>query len=68
MQMFIIDQDLELWEIIKRGQNVPMKPGPNNVEVPKADTEHNRDDLESIAKNFKAMNLLYCGLSPDEFN
>ena len=68
MQMFVIDQDLELWHIIMRGPNIPKKEGPNGTRVDKSEDEYTQTDLESVAKNFKAINLLYCGLSTDEFN
>ena len=68
MQMFIIDQDLELWHIIRHGPKIPTKDGPNNTRVNKPEAEFTRADLESMAKNYKAINLLYCGLSTDEFN
>ena len=64
MQMFIIDQDLELWDLIKKGPHVPRKD--DSTEKPEA--EYNQTDLENIAKNYKAMNLLYCGLDANEFN
>ena len=35
MQMFIIDQDLELWHIITRGPNTPTRDGSNNTRVNK---------------------------------
>ncbi|XP_021771739.1 uncharacterized protein LOC110735868 [Chenopodium quinoa] len=68
MQMFVIDQDLELWEIIKKGPKVPMKTTESGVAVPKNDDEFNQTDLESVAKNYRAMNLLYCALDANEFN
>ncbi|XP_021743604.1 uncharacterized protein LOC110709690 [Chenopodium quinoa] len=68
MQMFVIDQDLELWEIIKKGPKVPMKTTESGAAVPKDDDEFNQTDLENVAKNYRAMNLLYCGLDANEFN
>ena len=68
MKMFIIDQDLELWNIIKNGPKIPVKDGPNGTKFAKTEAEFIQADLELISKNYKAINLLYCGLSIDEFN
>ncbi|XP_021722475.1 uncharacterized protein LOC110689966 [Chenopodium quinoa] len=68
MQMFVIHQDLELWEIIKKGPKVPMKKMESGATVPKDDDEFNQTDLENVAKNYCAMNLLYCGLDANKFN
>ena len=68
MKMFIIDQDLELWNIIESGPKIPEIDGPNDTKVAKKESEYNQADLETISKNYRAINLLYCGLSTDEFN
>ena len=68
MQMFIIDQDMELWDIIKRGPKVPMKTTESGASVPKSESEYTQTDLESISKNYRAMNVLYCSLDANEFN
>ena len=68
MKMFIIDQDLELWNIIENGPKIPEKDRPNDTKVAKKESEYNQADLETISKNYRAINLLYCGLSTDEFN
>ena len=68
MKMFIIDQDLELWNIIENGPKIPEKDGPNGTKVAKKESEYIQADLELVSKNYRAINLLYCGLSTDEFN
>jgi len=66
--MFIIDQDMELWDITQRGPSVPMKTVEGGARVPKLESEFNQTDLEIVAKNYRAINLLYCGLDANEFN
>ena len=68
MKMFIIDQDMELWDITQRGPRVPMKTVEGGARVPKLESEYNQTDLENVAKNYRAINLLYCGLDANEFN
>lgn len=68
MKMFVIDQDLELWDIIVKGPRVPMKDGSDGTRVAKSEDEFSQTDLEQVAKNYRAMNLLYCGLDANEFN
>ena len=68
MQMFIIDQDLELWSIIKDGPRIPSKTDASGASTSKNESEYTQDDLEKISKNYKAMNLLYYGLDTNEFN
>ena len=36
--------------------------------VPKPEEEYNKDDIKKAQSNAKAINLLYCALSPTEFN
>ena len=67
MQMFIIDQDIELWDIIKKGPKTPLKTV-DGVLVPKTESEYTQADLENISKNYRSMNLLYCALDQNEFN
>ena len=67
MQMFIIDQDIELWDIIKKGPKTPLKTVDGAL-VPKTESEYTQADLENISKNYRSMNLLYCALDQNEFN
>ncbi|XP_021741936.1 uncharacterized protein LOC110708138 [Chenopodium quinoa] len=68
MQMFVIDQDLEIWEIIQKGPKVPTKITESGITIPKEDSEYTQIDLEKVSKNYRAMNLLYCALDANEFN
>ena len=36
--------------------------------VPKPEEEYNEDDIKKAQSNAKAINLLYCALSPTQFN
>ena len=44
-----------------------MKKNTDDKDVLKNKKKMNQDDLNKVAKNYRAMNLLYCGLHPDEF-
>ena len=68
MKMFVIDQDMELWDIIIKGPKIPMKTKEDGESVPKSEDEFTQTDLEQVSKNYKAMNLIYCGLDANEFN
>ena len=52
MKMFIIDQDLKLWNIIENGPKIPEKDGPNDTKLAKKESEYNQADLETISKNY----------------
>ncbi len=67
MKMFIIDLDMELWYIIENGPKVPMKTNEAGLQVPKDPSEFTHTDMEMVAKNYRAMNQLYCGVNHEEF-
>ena len=54
IKMFIIDQDLELWNIIETGSKVPVKDRPNGTKVVKTEAEYIQADLELVSKNYRA--------------
>ena len=54
MKMFIIDQDMELWDIIIKGPKVPKDAQRNDIA--KSESEYSQSDLESVSKNYRAMN------------
>ena len=39
MKMFVIDQDIELWDIITKGAKVPMKKDAQGNDVEKSESE-----------------------------
>ena len=67
MKMYVIDQDLALWQIIETDPYTftTIKDGRNVEKEPK---DYNVDDLEKSSKNYKAINALYCALDNNEFN
>ena len=56
MKMFVIDQDMELWDIITKGPKVPMKKDAQGNNVVKSESEYSQSDLESVSENYRAMN------------
>ena len=68
MKMFVIDQYMELRDIIIEGLKVPMKKDAQGNEVLKTESEYPQSDLESVSKNYRAMNQLCCALNGTEFN
>ena len=56
MKMFVIDQDMKLWDIITKGPKVPMKKDAQGNDVVKSESEYSQSDLESVSKNYRAMN------------
>ena len=68
MKMFVIDKDMELWDIKTKGPNVPMKKDAQGNDVVKFESEYSQSDLESVSKNYRAMNQLCCALNGTEFN
>ena len=65
--MFIIDQDIELWNIIQTGPHL-FYTKIDGIDTLKPQTSLTPLELEKVSKNFRAMNLLYCALNADEFN
>ena len=67
MHIFIKDHDYELWEIISKSDFVPtMKEG--DKIVPKPISELTPEEIEKVAKNYRALNILFCGFDSNEFN
>ncbi|KAL5569375.1 hypothetical protein UlMin_025950 [Ulmus minor] len=67
MIIFLQSMEYELWEVIEKGPYIPM----NKVEgslVEKSKSEWNDTDKKQISINAKAMNILFCALSMEEFN
>ncbi|XP_075095299.1 uncharacterized protein LOC142173577 [Nicotiana tabacum] len=62
-------EDSELWDIICDQPFVLMKTIRElAVTVPKTRKEYNDADHKAIEKNFRANNILVCGIRPDEYN
>ena len=67
MKMFIMDQDLELWSIIQKGPHT-FYTEVGGKKISKSEEELSATELEKHSKNYKAIHLLYCALSAEEFN
>ncbi|XP_075095130.1 uncharacterized protein LOC142173439 [Nicotiana tabacum] len=69
MYDFIMVEDSELWDAICDGPFVPMKTiGEPAMNVPKTRKEYNDADRKAIEKNFRAKQILVCGIGLDEYN
>ena len=67
MQIFIKDRDCELRDIISKGDFVPtMKEG--DKIVLKSRSQFTYEETEKMIKNYKALNILFCGLDSNNFN
>ncbi|XP_033514709.2 uncharacterized protein [Nicotiana tomentosiformis] len=69
MHDFIMAEDSRLWDVICVGPFIPTKTsGDPTVTVPKTRKEFNDSDRKAIEKNFRAKEILVCGIGPDEYN
>ena len=59
---------MELWDIITKGPKVPMKKDAQGNDVIISKFEYSQSDLESVSKNYSAMNQLCCVLNGTDFN
>ena len=66
--MYVIDQDLALWQIIETGPYTFTTTKEDGKTVEKDPKDYSNDDLEKASKNYKAINALYCSLDNNEFN
>ena len=67
MRIYMIAQDFDLWQLVVNGPHIPIKIV-DNVEIEKTVEEYNDIDKRLIKMNANAMNILYCGLDPNEYN
>jgi len=67
MQIFIQSTDYDLWKIITNGPIIPTKKSGDEV-ILKLENEWSPLDKNNIEKNFKAMNLLFCAITPNEYD
>ncbi|XP_033514018.1 uncharacterized protein [Nicotiana tomentosiformis] len=62
-------EDSELWDVICDRPFVFMKTISESAAiVPKTRKEYNDVDRKAIEKNFRANNILICGIGPNEYN
>ena len=64
MFIFIQSYDIELWNVIVLGPKI-LK---NSDGTLKKYEDFNNEDWKSLNKNAKVTQLLYCALSPEEYN
>ncbi|XP_033510259.1 uncharacterized protein [Nicotiana tomentosiformis] len=69
MHDFIMAEDSELWDVICDGPYVLTKKEEEpTIMVPKNRKEYNDAGRKVVEKNFRAKNILVCGIGPDEYN
>ncbi|GAV71494.1 UBN2 domain-containing protein, partial [Cephalotus follicularis] len=67
MTIFIQSLDYQLWNIITNGPEIPTKIV-DGQRVLKLNNEYNDHDFKLLQLNAKAKNVIFCALSPSEFN
>ena len=67
MRIFIQASDYNLWNIIVNGPHIPTHTS-NNLVTLKPECEWDDNDRRMAQLNAKAINVLYCALSMNEFN
>ena len=67
MRIFIQASDYNLWNIIVNGPHIPTHTI-NNIVTLKSECDWDELDKRMAQLNAKAMNVLYCALSVNEFN
>jgi len=67
MQMFIKTEDYELWNIVTKGPYISQTTVDGKT-VTKTEDQYTHEDFAKLSKNYKAMNILYCGLDANEYN
>ena len=67
MKIFIQASDYNLWSIIVNGSRIPTH-SINNLVTLKPENEWDDNDRRMAQLNAKAINVLYCVLSVNEFN
>ncbi|GAV88526.1 UBN2 domain-containing protein [Cephalotus follicularis] len=67
MTIFIQSLDYQLWNIITNGPEIPTKIV-DGQRVLKIKSEYNDHDYKLIQLNAKVQHVIFCALSPGEFN
>ena len=66
MKIFIQSTDYANWKIIVNGPEIPTKIV-EGARIPKSEAEWNTEDLKKIDRNAKAMNMMHCAISFEEY-
>ncbi|GAV56640.1 UBN2 domain-containing protein [Cephalotus follicularis] len=67
MTIFIQSLDYQLWNIITNGPEIPIKLV-DGQRILKMNNEFNDHDYKLLQLNAKAKRVIFCALSPSEFN
>ncbi len=67
IRIFIQSIDYNIWKIVVSGPKIPTKTSADGVVTPKEEAEWNEDDKKKIELNAKAINLLHCAISFEEY-
>ena len=68
MKMFLDSEGVNLWDIIEEGWSPPTKKDAQGNEVTIPRKEWNDNQTKANLRNRKAITILYCGLSREEYN
>ncbi|VFQ72031.1 unnamed protein product [Cuscuta campestris] len=66
MRIYIRSTNLQLWLVIKNGEEVPMKKVGDKL-IPKTEDEFDTEDIKKVENYAKAINMLYCAVNPDDY-
>ncbi|VFQ66153.1 unnamed protein product [Cuscuta campestris] len=66
MRIYIRSTNFQLWLVIKNGEETPMTKLGEKL-VPKTEDEFDAEDLKKVENYAKAINMLYCAVSPDDY-
>ncbi|VFQ85571.1 unnamed protein product [Cuscuta campestris] len=66
MRIYIRSTNIQLWLVIKNGEEIPMKKV-GETTVPKTEDEFDTEDIKKIENYAKAINILYCAVHPDDY-
>ncbi|XP_033508158.1 uncharacterized protein [Nicotiana tomentosiformis] len=69
MRDFMKGEDLELWDIVKKGPNIPMLFDDKGIPTgPKPREKYFKEDVKGVQKNSKAKKILIYEISPNIYN
>ncbi|WMV33441.1 hypothetical protein MTR67_026826 [Solanum verrucosum] len=71
MRDYLMDEDIEVWNVICEGPSVPtmeVKDGEVTRVIVKTRQQYNDADKRLVEKNHKARKLLMCGISMNEYD
>ncbi|XP_015941374.1 uncharacterized protein LOC107466878 [Arachis duranensis] len=67
MRIFVQSIDYNIWKIILNGPDVPTKQNADGEVVAKEDNEWTEEEKKKVELNAKAINLMHCAISFEEF-